>query len=357
MASSVVPSAATPAHIDLTSNVSVEEEMQLIASLFHSIFNSKNPSVMECLKNRDASLIKRSFTMLSNSYNRKPPVTANDVSKLKKKMCAVRNNLSELDRRIKSVIPSAAAVNQAPPRRSSRRSRNATAANQAPIVISLDCDDDDTPIASSAYPYNRPVANRSTANDADTITLDSDDELSNRANNSFETENYEMRVKVKWGLGIETFVHRRYQKFADIIGQLAAKESADSACIFLNLDDRIVYPTDTPDSISYKPHQFISGRILKSKAPILPSAVAYSAAGNSSSITLKVQMATRKQPLRLQMEKSQTMSVLAIKCAEELKCAPKDIRLYFDGELVDNGCKPEDLDLEGDEILDIRVVQ
>lgn len=66
-----------------------------------------------------------------------------------------------------------------------------------------------------------------------------------------------MRIKIKWGRGIETFVHRRYQKFEDIFNQLAAKESADRACIFLNLDDRIVYASDTPDSIDYKPHQFI----------------------------------------------------------------------------------------------------
>lgn len=193
-----------------------------------------------------------------------------------------------------------------------------------------------------------------------------------------------MRIKIKWGRGIETFVHRRYQKFEDIFNQLAAKESADRACIFLNLDDRIVYASDTPDSIDYKPHQFIgkagvrmykrmyitiilflfylfpltsAGRILKTKAPILPTAHGSSTGHNSNMITLKVQMEKRKQPLRLQIDKNQTMSVLVIKCAEELKCEPKDIRLYFDGELVGNNDKPEDLDLEGDEILDIRFVK
>uniref|UniRef100_A0A4Y0BG65 Ubiquitin-like domain-containing protein n=1 Tax=Anopheles funestus TaxID=62324 RepID=A0A4Y0BG65_ANOFN len=162
-----------------------------------------------------------------------------------------------------------------------------------------------------------------------------------------------MRIKVKWRRGIEMFEHRRFQKFGDIIDQLAKKESADSTCIFLNLDDRIVYPNDTPDSINYKSNQFISGRILRTKAPDLPTALV-PPSSNNNCITLKIQMETRKKPLRLQIDKHQTMSVLVIKCAEELKCEPKDIKMYFDGELVDNSSKPEDLDLEGEEILDIR---
>uniref|UniRef100_A0A182S970 Uncharacterized protein n=1 Tax=Anopheles maculatus TaxID=74869 RepID=A0A182S970_9DIPT len=116
------------------------------------------------------------------------------------------------------------------------------------VSISLDCDDDDTtPIPTSVYPYNRPVTRQSTANAAknaksgsNVISLDSDDDSvlcgddqhqldhPNRGNNSFEAENYEMRIKVKWGMGIETFAHRKFQKFADIVDQLAAKESADS---------------------------------------------------------------------------------------------------------------------------------
>ncbi|XP_050074781.1 uncharacterized protein CG4449 [Anopheles maculipalpis] len=365
-ACSVVPSvvpASSHTVIDLVSNVTVEEEMQSLSTLFQSIYNSKNPVVEVLLKDGNAPHIKRGFTMLKNSYNRKPPVTANDVKKIRKKIDSVRNNLNQLDQTIKSVIGSTK-EHQAPSR-SSRRTKNTTGTTQAPITISLDCDDDSAAIPSSVFPYNRRVTRRSTAANALTkinIDLDDDDSLlccddyPERANNSFETENYEIRVKVKWGQGIETFVHRRFQKFADIIAQLATKESADSACIFLNLDDRIVHPHDTPDSISYKSHQFISGRILRNKAPLLPSATASSATTNNT-ITLKVQMATRKQPLLFQMEKSQTMSVLVIKCAEELQCEPKDIKLYFDGELVENSYNPKDLDLEGGEVLDICFVR
>ncbi|EAA04795.3 AGAP005272-PA [Anopheles gambiae str. PEST] len=294
------------------------------------------------------------------------------MKKIMGKIDASKRSLQQLEQEIQTLL-SPVSTNPFPPPRS-RRSRGPTAqGNRAPVlaVISLDCDDDPTPSQPIFQSQYRRVTRRSGANEAgtqsNTISLDSDDESGDgavelepsfsAANSSFETENYEMRIKIKWGRGIETFVHRRYQKFEDIFNQLAAKESADRACIFLNLDDRIVYASDTPDSIDYKPHQFIAGRILKTKAPILPTAHGSSTGHNSNMITLKVQMEKRKQPLRLQIDKNQTMSVLVIKCAEELKCEPKDIRLYFDGELVGNNDKPEDLDLEGDEILDIRFVK
>uniref|UniRef100_A0A182M860 Ubiquitin-like domain-containing protein n=1 Tax=Anopheles culicifacies TaxID=139723 RepID=A0A182M860_9DIPT len=264
----------------------LEKEMQSLGSLFQSIFNSKNPTVKELLKDKGVGQIKRSFTTLNNGYNRKPPVTANEVTKLRTKIDS----------------------------------------------ISLDSDDEGFT--------------------CDQAQLDN----SLTANNSFETENYIMRIKVKWFGGIETFEHRRFQKFADIFAKLAEKNSVDSACIMLNLNDSIVHPSDTPDSINYKPNQFISGRIFRGEAPALPVTVAPSATNNNT-ITLKIQMETRKQPLRLQIDKQQTMSVLVIKCAEELNCQPKDIKLYFDGEQIDTSSKPEDLDLEGDEILDIRMAK
>uniref|UniRef100_A0A182IQ83 Uncharacterized protein n=1 Tax=Anopheles atroparvus TaxID=41427 RepID=A0A182IQ83_ANOAO len=159
----------------------------------------------------------------------------------------------------------------------------------------------------------------------DVITLDSDDEsspletLCRSANNSFESENYEMRIKIKWGNGIETFTHRKHQKFGDLITKLATKEAADSRSILLNMDDRIIYADDTPDSIGYKTYQFISGRVLRENAPICTQKTTTSSAGSNNILSLKVQLADRKVPLRLQMDKHQTMIVLVIKCAEELK--------------------------------------
>ncbi|XP_053664318.1 uncharacterized protein CG4449 [Anopheles marshallii] len=373
--SSSVPVSSTPAPapsvVDLTAMtlLSAAEEMQLLLRLFDSIFNSRNPIVKELLKDRESMLIKRSFSTLNNSYNRKPPVTAKALIQLKKKIDAVRIKLTQLDQRIKSVLQPESLDQPAP---GSSRTRTSIRRNQVrgPVIISLDCDDDPVPMQTTNLFSSGRVTRRSRTNasnaaesQSNVITLDSDDDSMpefvgqvnnpSKANNSFETENYVMRIKVKWTLGIEMFEYRRFQKFADMFAQLAAKESADSSCIFLNLDDRIVYPHDTPDSINYKPNQFISGRIFRSKAPGLPTAMAPSASNNNT-ISLKIQMETRKQPLRLQIDKQQTMSVLVIKCAEELKCAPKDIKLYFDGELIDNSSKPEDLDLEGDEILDIR---
>uniref|UniRef100_A0A4Y0BEX0 Uncharacterized protein n=1 Tax=Anopheles funestus TaxID=62324 RepID=A0A4Y0BEX0_ANOFN len=120
--------APAPSVIDLTPTtlLSIADEMQLLFQSFQSIFNSKNPIVQEMLKNREASAIKRSFSTLNNSYNRKPPVTASEVMKLSKKIESVRNNLTQLDQKIKSTLEPVSPDQPSP----SGRSRNTTAVNQ-----------------------------------------------------------------------------------------------------------------------------------------------------------------------------------------------------------------------------------
>ncbi|XP_053674129.1 uncharacterized protein CG4449 [Anopheles nili] len=346
---------STPSIDNIVQNSNVEDDMQRINNLFDSIYKTNNPVVNEFLKSSHATKMKRSIALLNDNYQKKPSRRAND-GKFKKKIESLLVKLSHLNVLVSNVLLPVVAPSMPATR---RRSRRINGGNDAALdVIVLD-PDDDVPTTSS----------RAATASSNVISVDSDDDevisllddslpkLHNAADDSFETENYEMRIKVKWGMGVDTFILRKFQKFGDIIARLAAKESADKSCILLNLDDRIVYATDTPDSIGYKPHQFISGRILKDKAPVMAKAPASSGCINTNAITVKVQMEKRKEPLRLEIGKDQTMSVLIIKCAEELNCHPNNIRLYFDGEQVDNNSKPDDLELEGDEMMDIRFVK
>lgn len=93
------------------------------------------------------------------------------------------------------------------------------------------------------------------------INLDSDEEdvpSSRNANVSFDSENYEVSLKIKWEGKIERFAHRKFQKFADVIAVLAERSGADKNHVILNLDEHIIEPDDTPDSIGYRISQFIS---------------------------------------------------------------------------------------------------
>lgn len=96
------------------------------------------------------------------------------------------------------------------------------------------------------------------------VNLDSDEEndapsSANRsANLSFDSENYEVSLKVKWEGKIERISHRKFQKMGDLIIALAEKAGADPNHVVLDLDERIIEPQDTPDSIGYRISQFIS---------------------------------------------------------------------------------------------------
>ncbi|XP_058449122.1 DNA repair protein Rad60 [Malaya genurostris] len=197
------------------------------------------------------------------------------------------------------------------------------------------------------------------------INLDSEEEnvpTENKADYSFDSENYEMSIKIKWRGDIQRFVHRKYQKFSDLIAKLAEKVDADPSCIILDVNDRIIDPNDTPDSIDYKISQFITGRAVEQTVADMfagkqqsKQAKPSKSSASKNSITLKLQSDKWKQPLHVQVEKTQKMSIVAIKAAEELKCKPAEIRLSFDGDLIDLDLTPLDLELEGDEVLDLRI--
>lgn len=80
-------------------------------------------------------------------------------------------------------------------------------------------------------------------------------------------------------------------------------------------------------------------------------------AANKNLIKLKIQSDRWKHPLEVQIEKDRKMKLVVIKCAEQLKCAPGEIKLSFDGDPVELDSTPLDLDLEGGEILDLRFVK
>ncbi|XP_055616262.1 DNA repair protein Rad60 isoform X2 [Toxorhynchites rutilus septentrionalis] len=190
-----------------------------------------------------------------------------------------------------------------------------------------------------------------------TINLDSDEEevvldVANKSSNqSFELENYEISVKVKWQGKIERFVHRKHQKFADLIRQLADRNGADPNFVILNLNERIINPNDTPDTIGYRISQFISGRVVEGSLANMftgkQTCTTNKIAPNSNGIILKVQSERWRQPLEVPIEKHQKMRIVVIKCAEELKCNPGQIKLSFDGDTVGMDSTPLDLELDG----------
>lgn len=99
------------------------------------------------------------------------------------------------------------------------------------------------------------------------VNLDSDEDADcvmavKEADQSFDSENYELSLKIKWEGKIERFAHRKHQKFADLIEQLAKRAGSDASHVVLDINERIINPEDTPDSINYRISQFICKSVL-----------------------------------------------------------------------------------------------
>lgn len=78
---------------------------------------------------------------------------------------------------------------------------------------------------------------------------------------------------------------------------------------------------------------------------------------SKTAIELKIQSAVWKKPIFIHIEPKQKMKILVILCAEKLKCSPNTLQFKFDGDVLDLDATPEELELEGGEVLDLRIVE
>lgn len=76
--------------------------------------------------------------------------------------------------------------------------------------------------------------------------------------NSYDLDNCEISIKIKWEGVIEKHSLRKHQRFGDLIEKLAVDKEVDVATIILMLDSTVIEPEDTPDSIGYSIAKFLS---------------------------------------------------------------------------------------------------
>lgn len=76
---------------------------------------------------------------------------------------------------------------------------------------------------------------------------------------------------------------------------------------------------------------------------------------NVDEMELKVQRKGHKEPILIQIKKTQKMRVLMLKCAERLDVPVEKLKFSFDGESLNPNETPVDLDLEGGECIDLYI--
>lgn len=125
--------------------------------------------------------------------------------------------------------------------------------------------------------------------------------------------------------------------------QISERHNVPIEDIVVNRDEQIIQQTDTPESVGVKVYHVLSkweitfiyiplsnwfhfkgGCVVKSNNKLKTREEDQK---KSRKFHLKVQGDKWKKPLIISMKKTETFKILYIKCAEELECDVKDVKL------------------------------
>ncbi|KAJ8707008.1 hypothetical protein PYW08_011142 [Mythimna loreyi] len=170
-----------------------------------------------------------------------------------------------------------------------------------------------------------------------------------------DDDNEEMSVKVYWqSLEIFKFKIRKYQKLTQIFDYFTAKEGVSKDNLLFTYNERILKIDDTPDSINYSIAKFIDGGIVNQSVTQL--AQECNKEDENSGLKLKFQCQNKKKPFETTLRPQDKLALAMMKCAEHLETPIERLKFYFDGDLITSKTTPQDLELEGGECIDVKII-
>lgn len=179
------------------------------------------------------------------------------------------------------------------------------------------------------------------------ITLD--DELDDSL-----TENEELSVKVYWqNCEVVKFRIRKFQKITQIFEHFSKKENIGFDKLLFTYNDQILKRDDTPSSINYKISKFIDGGVVKNS--ITHDAKVDLINTDPNIVRIKFQFQNVK-PFETNVKLDEKLSISMVKCAEHLECTLDKLKFYFDGDNLIGSATPRQLELEGGETIDVKMI-
>ncbi|XP_013177328.1 PREDICTED: uncharacterized protein CG4449 [Papilio xuthus] len=186
----------------------------------------------------------------------------------------------------------------------------------------------------------------SKANNSDNVVLLDDSDVLD--------ENEELSVKVYWrSSDYYPFKIRRYQKLTPIFRYFAQKENVSENNLLFMYNDKILKADDTPDSINYSIVKFIDGGVINRDVTKLVNGKTID---NGKGIQIKFQCQNTKKPLEIMVQPKDKLSLAMIKCAEHLEMPLNKLKFVFDGDSITGTMTPEELELEGGECIDVKII-
>ncbi|XP_049882787.1 uncharacterized protein LOC126378456 [Pectinophora gossypiella] len=191
--------------------------------------------------------------------------------------------------------------------------------------------------------HNQPLFNNQQKND-DVVLVGEDD--------SFDNE--ELSVKVYWQSSeIFKFSIRKYQKLTQIFDYFAKKENIDKDKLLFTYQEKILKSDDTPDSIDYSIVKFIEGGIVTQGVSDL---VTMDRRKIKDGIKLKFQCQNVKKPHEVTIRPNENLSSAMMQYSEHIEIPIDRLKFEFDGNSISGKLTPEELELEGDECIDVRII-
>lgn len=181
--------------------------------------------------------------------------------------------------------------------------------------------------------------------DDDVVEIDANDSLD---------DNEELSVKVYWQSSeFFRFNIRKYQKITQIFDYFSKKENVSFGNLLFTFDDKILKPDDTPESIDYNIGKFIDGGVVNKNVSELGQK---DGQRNKGGVTIKFQCQNVKKPFELSVFLDETLSVAMLKCAEHFEKSVDQLKFYFDGDVILGSSTARELELEGGECIDVKIL-
>jgi len=157
-------------------------------------------------------------------------------------------------------------------------------------------------------------------------------------------------VKIRTRSGVRRFTMKAAEPFGKIISQLAEQEGVTEDKIMLSLSDINILGYDTPISVQLNVADIIECVVVD--APMMIDKVDEDEANK---IEIKVQGNDANSKKTFKISKTDPLEKLMAAYCEFRKLPRSKLKFLFDGEVLKGSETPLDLDMEDEDVIDVRV--
>lgn len=156
-------------------------------------------------------------------------------------------------------------------------------------------------------------------------------------------------VKVRTRSGIRRFNMKAVEPFGNIISQLAEQEGVTEDKIMLSLSDLNILSYDTPRSIKLNIADIIECVVMN--VPMMTDDIDVE---NTNKISVKVQGNNAESKKTFQVLKTEPLDKLMTAYCKFRKLPHSRLKFLFDGDEIRGTETPIDLEMEDDDVIDVR---